>query len=58
MFVIREMIHILPVNDLKEHEESVHCHCQPKVDWVDEIVIHNAYDKREIVEQAKSILKG
>ena len=48
------MINILPINDLKEHTEDTTCECRPMV--IEEsgeiIVIHNAYDMREIVEQA------
>ena len=50
------MIHIIPTDDLKEHEESTHCHCRPTVDWENEIVIHNAFDNREAIEIAREIL--
>ena len=26
------MVHILPINDLKEHEENTTCECNPKVE--------------------------
>lgn len=43
--------HVYPVNDLKEHDtESKTCHCQPRIDWKHQIVIHNAYDLREVKE--------
>lgn len=50
-----EAMHVLPVNDLKEHEESEHCHCQPKVEYEEngKVIIHNSYDGREIFEEAK-----
>ena len=45
--------HVLPTNDLKEHEETEYCHCKPKVEVMENgnrIIIHNSYDGREIVE--------
>lgn len=48
------MIHVYPVNDLKEHElEGVHCSCEPTIDWKLGIVTHNAFDMREIEEFVK-----
>lgn len=50
--------HIIPLNDLKEHEEKSTCECNPKVEIVDgsQVIIHNSYDGREAVEMAKEIL--
>lgn len=50
--------HVLPINDLKEHEELSTCDCQPKVEFVDGnmLVIHNSYDGREIIEQVNEII--
>lgn len=31
-------LHILPINDLSEHEEAMWCTCQPRVK--DDVVIH------------------
>ena len=48
-------IHVLPVNDLKPHEESgVGCPCKPRIEVVgaDLIIVHNAWDNREVFEQA------
>jgi len=45
--------HILPTNDLKEHEESSTCECYPTIEIKDNgdmLVIHNAFDGREIFE--------
>lgn len=45
------MIHILPINDIKEHTEDTTCACNPEVKIEEEsgsiIVIHNAFDGRE-----------
>jgi hypothetical protein len=47
------MYNILPVGDLKEHTEDTTCECRPRVIYEDGemIVIHNAYDHRELKEQ-------
>lgn len=46
--------HILPINDLKEHEELSSCECNPKMEVLEDgdlMIIHNSYDKREIIER-------
>ena len=51
------MIHILPVNDLKEHEESSTCDCNPRIEILDDgeiMVVHNSYDGREYIEELVS----
>ena len=47
------MIHILPINDLKEHTEQSTCDCKPKVitENGELICIHNAFDGRQFKEQ-------
>ena len=51
------MQHVYPINDLKPHEtEGTSCHCNPSVDWENEIVIHKAFDHREVIEEAEEIL--
>ena len=44
--------HIIPVNDLKEHEDSSICHCQPSVsiEEGDIFIVHNSCDNREFKE--------
>lgn len=45
--------HILPVNDIYEHHESLRCSCRPKVKFSDKselIIIHRAFDRRELFE--------
>ena len=47
-------IHILPINDLKEHRETDDCECAPRVEYVGnggKVVVHNSYDGREFWEQ-------
>lgn len=43
--------HIIPINDLMPHHESVDCPCNPIIDTECEtLVVHNAFDGRDIVE--------
>ena len=54
-------IHVYPLNDLQEHKTvGVDCPCEPtvKVEGATLIIIHNAFDHREIVEQAIDIMNG
>ena len=46
------MQHVIPTNDLKDHELTPHCECDPTVDWNKSLVVHTAYDKREEIEKA------
>lgn len=53
--------HVYPLNDLREHIiEGVDCPCNPTVEVVGAnlLIIHNAFDHREIVEQAIEIMNG
>lgn len=45
--------HVIPCNDLKEHEDTKLCKCNPKIDKTEngEIVVHNSYDGREFIEK-------
>ena len=50
-------IHVLPVDDLKEHEESASCWCNPRVinadglDFEQNVIVHHSADGRELVEE-------
>jgi len=45
-------IEITPEGDLKSHDSSTNCECIPRLTYEHgvRIVIHNAYDGREIAE--------
>ena len=52
--------HVLPIDDLREHEETATCWCQPRVethdletgeDYTEPLIIHNSLDGRELVEE-------
>ncbi len=47
------MLHVLPVGDLHEHEESITCSCKPSIITENGTIIcvHNAFDNREFIEQ-------
>jgi hypothetical protein len=47
-----EDIHVLPVGDLREHQEQRYCWCRPRVDRTERccVVVHNAADGRELIE--------
>lgn len=43
--------HILPINDLREHEERSDCWCKPTEDETEpDLWIHHAMDQRELYE--------
>lgn len=48
-------IHVLPIADLREHEESIACWCVPMLQQVEDstsyVVVHHAADGRELVEE-------
>jgi hypothetical protein len=49
-------IHVLPVNDLRDHTESDECWCQPvRDDEQPRVVIHNSMDQREAYEQGRRV---
>jgi hypothetical protein len=47
-------IHVLPIHDLQAHDLSTQCPCVPRTEREDdgEIVVHNAFDFREVMERA------
>ena len=52
--------HVLPVDDIEEHEQSTTCKCEPKVihENGDIIIVHNSFDGSEGIEWANEILKN
>jgi len=52
--------HILPINDIEEHEEKSTCKCNPISEILencDMLIVHNSFDGREIVEHVNEFLK-
>jgi hypothetical protein len=52
-------VNVMPVGE-EEHDFNPKCRCVPRVDMEGSklVIVHNAFDHREIVEQAVSILNG
>ena len=53
-------VHVVPVNDIKEHVEGDDdCPCNPRVEYVGSgyLVVHNAWDDRELLEQAEAAME-
>lgn len=43
-------VHVIPIDDIKEHSELPYCSCKPKVQIVEYggmLIIHNSFDGRE-----------
>lgn len=54
-------VHVYPLSDLSEHVTvGAGCPCEPTVEVIGAnlLIIHNAFDHREIVEQAIVIMNG
>lgn len=51
-------VNVLPVDDVRLHIESAECPCEPMVEVIGAnlLIIHNAFDHREIIEQAIDIM--
>ena len=45
--------HIVPENDLRDHELLPSCWCKPEIDFVDFIATHNSADNREAFERGE-----
>ncbi len=46
------MIHVLPLNDVKDHELCTTCECLPAIheEEGEMVVVHNSFDGREYIE--------
>lgn len=42
-----QSVHVLPIEDMREHELS-ECWCNPRDD--DSVIVHNSHDGRELYE--------
>jgi hypothetical protein len=53
---VNDFIHVVPVNDLREHETSLSCWCKPTED--DEaigVLVHHSMDGREAFETGERL---
>jgi hypothetical protein len=51
------MVHVIPINDIDYHEQNEFCHCNPTINE-DGVCVHNAFDGREVFEQAKEQIEN
>lgn len=44
-----DIYHVLPTDDILEHEEQKYCRCHPRVDVYENgiVIIHKSFDLRE-----------
>jgi len=48
--MLLETVHLVPLDDLREHEASVDCWCQPELlddNYLDSVYLHASMDGRE-----------
>jgi hypothetical protein len=49
-------IHVVPFNDLREHDTSLTCWCHPTPeDDEPRVVLHHSMDERESYEQGRAL---
>jgi hypothetical protein len=48
--------HVMPIDDLRPHEQSSECWCRPtQDDECDEVLIHHSMDEREKYETGERL---
>lgn len=48
-------IHVLPLNDLRDHQELPTCWCKPTPDAEEpSVLVHHSMDRREEYEQGRA----
>lgn len=50
-------IHIMPVDDFREHEIDVNCWCKPKFKDDNTLIVHNSLDERESYERGERMVQ-
>lgn len=51
-----ELIHVVPVNDLRQHVLAMSCWCCPIPDHeCEEVILHNSMDRREEYENGRRL---
>ncbi len=55
-----EPLHVMPIDDEKEHHMKYFCGCDPRLIYESGtiIVVHNSYDGREAIEEANEIINN
>lgn len=53
-WAVTASLHVIPLDDLKDHTEDMSCWCNPKTHIEDtSVVIHNSMDRRELYESGE-----
>lgn len=47
---IKDRWHVMPIDDLREHIDSIDCWCKPTIKENGSVVVHNSLDGREYSE--------
>lgn len=58
MMIHREsdgVTHVVPINDLRQHENLFSCWCNPAVDIENRMFVHNSMDRREEYEEGRKL---
>lgn len=50
---MNERFHVVPINDLREHQENEKCWCRPNDD--EGVIVHNSMDRREEYERGRKL---
>lgn len=45
-------VHVVPVDDLRDHEFSEDCWCNPRIEE-DVVIVHSSADERELYERGE-----
>ena len=48
-----KVTHVLPIDDLREHEETAECWCNPDLNEELMIAVHHSADNREAFEKGE-----
>lgn len=52
-------VHVVPIDDIKEHEMVRSCWCKPALKHNENVIVHNSLDGREYMEtESNSKSKG
>lgn len=50
------LVHVTPVDDLREHDASLDCWCKPVADGEEpSVIVHNSLDGREAFERGERL---
>jgi hypothetical protein len=44
------VVHVIPMDDIRRHELTAECWCEPELDYEHMVAVHNSADGREKFE--------